>query len=63
VTRDKEEKLLRDALLRRRLREIAELAESDPLYGISREEAMRRAAARVAEKYRRPAREKKSSKQ
>jgi hypothetical protein len=30
VTRDKEEKMLRDALLRRRLKEIAELAEADP---------------------------------
>jgi hypothetical protein len=51
VTRDREEKMLRDALLRRRLKEIVELAEADPLYGVSREEAMRRAAARVAEKY------------
>jgi hypothetical protein len=51
VTRDKEEKTLRDALLRQRLKEIVELAEADPLYGVSREEAMRRAAARVAEKY------------
>jgi hypothetical protein len=30
VTRDKEEKLLRDALLRQRLKEIVELAQSDP---------------------------------
>jgi hypothetical protein len=37
VTRDKEEKTLRDALLRQRLREIVELAEADPLYGVSRE--------------------------
>jgi hypothetical protein len=51
VTRDKEEKTLLDALLRQRLKEIVELALSDPLYGVSREEAMRRAAARVAEKY------------
>jgi hypothetical protein len=51
MTRDKEEKTLRDALLRRRLKEIVELAEADPLYGVSREEAMRRAAARMAEKY------------
>jgi hypothetical protein len=42
VTRDKEEKILRDALLRRRLKEIVELAEAGPLYGVSRE-AMRRA--------------------
>ena len=55
MTRDKEEKVLRDALLRQRLREIAELAEADPLYGVSREEAMKRAAARVAEKYGRQA--------
>jgi hypothetical protein len=60
VTRDKEEKTLRGALLRQRLKEIVELAQSDPLYGVSREEAMRRAAARVAEKYGRPAEEKKS---
>lgn len=53
MTRDKEEETLRDALLRHRLKEIAELAQSDPLYGVSREEAMRRAAARVAEKYQR----------
>jgi hypothetical protein len=45
VTRDKEEKLLRDALTRRRAAEIMELALSDPLYGVSREEAMKRAAA------------------
>lgn len=51
MTRDKEEKILRDALLRRRLKEIVELAQADPLYGVSREEAVRRAAARVAEKY------------
>ena len=57
MTRDKEEKVLRDALLRRRLKEIVELAEADPLYGVSREEAMKRAAARVAEKYRRETRD------
>lgn len=51
MTRDKEEKTLRDALLHQRLKEIVELAQADPLYGVSREEAMRRAAARVAEKY------------
>jgi hypothetical protein len=51
LTRDKEEKTLRDALLRQRLKEIVELAESDPLYGVSQEEAMRRAASRVADKY------------
>jgi hypothetical protein len=62
VTRDKEEKTLRDALLRQRLKEIVELAQADPLYGVSREEAMRRAAARAAEKYGRAAREKKSGK-
>jgi hypothetical protein len=39
VTRDKEEKLLRDALIRQRAKEIMELALSDPLYGVSREEA------------------------
>ncbi|MET0465632.1 MAG: hypothetical protein ABW007_20895 [Chitinophagaceae bacterium] len=43
--------MLRDALLRQRLKEVVELAEADPLYGVSREEAMKRAAARVAEKY------------
>ena len=62
MTRDKEEKTLRDALLRHRLKEIVELAEADPLYGVSREEAMRRAAARVAEKYGRPKGEKKGGK-
>ena len=62
VTRDKEEKTLRDALLRRRLSEIAELAEADPLYGVSREEAMKRAAKKVAEKYGQPAREKEGGK-
>lgn len=62
MTRDKEEKTLRDALLRQRLKEIVELAEADPLYGVSREEAMRRAAARVAEKYGRAAGEKKGGK-
>lgn len=51
MTRDKVEKTLRDALLRHRLKEIVELAHSDPLYGVSREDAMRRAAVRVAEKY------------
>jgi hypothetical protein len=63
VTWDKEEKMLRDALLRRRLKEIAEVAEADPFYGVSREEAVRRAAARVAEKYGRPAGEKESGKE
>lgn len=62
MTRDKEEKMLRDALIRRRLKEIMELAEAEPLYGVSREEAMRRAAARVAEKYGRPEGEKKGEK-
>lgn len=47
----KPEKLLRDALLRQRLKEIAELAKADPVYGISPEEAIRRAAAKVAQKY------------
>jgi hypothetical protein len=60
--RDKEEKMLRDALLRCRLEEIVELAQSDPLYGVSREEAVRRAAARVAEKYGRAAPEKEDGK-
>ena len=49
MTRDKEEKTLRDALLRRRLKEIVELAEAGPCYGVSREEAVRRAAARSGE--------------
>jgi hypothetical protein len=62
VTRDKEEKTLRDALLRQRLKEIVELAEADPLYGVSREEAVRRAAARVAEKYRQAAGQEKGGK-
>jgi hypothetical protein len=62
VTRDKEEKALRDTLLRQRLKEIVELAEADPLYGVSREEAMKRAAKKVAEKYGRPAREKEGRK-
>lgn len=51
MTRDKEEKLLREALIRQRLKEIVELAEADPLYGVSQEEAVRRAAERLAEKY------------
>ena len=51
MTCDEEEKMLRDALLRGRIKEIVELAEADPLYGISREAAMKRAAERVAEKY------------
>jgi hypothetical protein len=46
----KPEKVLRDALLRHRLKEIVELAKADPVYGISPEEAMRRAVAKVAEK-------------
>ncbi|HEX8282649.1 MAG TPA: hypothetical protein VF588_04815 [Pyrinomonadaceae bacterium] len=54
MTRDKEEKLLREALIRQRLKEITELALSDPLYGVSREEAMKRAAKKVAEKYGQP---------
>ena len=58
MTRDKAEKLLRDLLLRSRLAEIAELAKSDPLYGISPEAAIKRAAARVAEKHGLPAGEK-----
>jgi hypothetical protein len=62
VTLDKEEKTLRDALLRQRLKEIVELAEADPLYGVSREEAIRRAAARVAEKYGREAGKRKGGK-
>jgi hypothetical protein len=62
LTRDKEEKTLRDALLRQRLKEIVELAEADPLYGVSRYEAMRRAAARVAEKYGQPTGEKEGGK-
>ncbi len=58
MTRDKEEKMLRDALIRERVAEIMELALSDPLYGVSREEAVRRAAERVAEKYGRKVEEK-----
>ena len=54
MTRDEEEKVLRDAVLRSRIKEIVELAEADPLYGISREAAMKRASERVAEKYGRP---------
>jgi hypothetical protein len=46
---------MRNALLRQRLKEIVELAEADPLCSVSREEAMRRAASRVIEKYDRPA--------
>ena len=48
---------------RRRLEEIVKLAEADPLYGVSRWEAMRRAATRVAEKYGRSAGEEKGGKQ
>jgi hypothetical protein len=47
----KPEKALRDALLRHRLKEVVELAKADPVYGISPEEAMRRAVAKVAEKH------------
>jgi hypothetical protein len=46
VTWNKEEKTLRDVLLRRRLKELVELAGADPLYGISREEAMSRPAGK-----------------
>lgn len=42
MTRDKEEKPLRDALIRQRAAEIMELALSAPLYGVSREEVVRR---------------------
>ena len=38
--------------LRRMLAEVAEAAKADPVYGVSREEAIRRAAVAVAEKYR-----------
>jgi hypothetical protein len=62
VARDKEEKMLREALIRQRAAEIMELALSDPLYGVSREEAIKRAAARVGEKYGRPKSEKKGGK-
>ena len=41
--------------LRRMLAEVAEAAKADPVYGVSREEAIRRAAVAVAEKYRRGA--------
>lgn len=47
----KPEKVLRDALLRQRLKEVVELAQADPVYGVSPEEAMKRAAAKVAEKH------------
>jgi hypothetical protein len=36
------------------------LSLSDPLYGVSREEAVKKAAKKVAEEYAQPAREKKS---
>jgi len=49
--------MLRDAVLRQRLAEIVELAKADPIFGISREEAMKRAAKKVAEKYKRLASE------
>jgi hypothetical protein len=45
--------------LRRMLEEVAEAAQADPVYGISREEAISRAAVAVAEKYRRAAGEEK----
>lgn len=51
MTRDKEEKLLREALIRQRAAEIMELALSDPLYGVSREEAVSRTAEKLAEMY------------
>jgi hypothetical protein len=54
-------KLLREALIRQRAAEIMKLALSDPLYGISREEAIKRAAQRVAEKYGRKAGQKKGN--
>ena len=44
------------------LAEVAEAAKADPVYGISREEAIRRAALAVAEKYRRVAGEEKGGK-
>ena len=40
MTRDEKERMLRDALLRSRIKEIVELAEANPLYGISREAAL-----------------------
>ena len=46
----------------RRLEEIVGLVRADPLYGVSREEAMRRPPARVAEKYGRAAGEQKGGK-
>lgn len=48
--------------MRRMVAEIVELAQADPLYGISRDAAMKRAAEKVAEKYKRLASEKKSGK-
>jgi len=62
MTRDKEDKILRDAILRRRIAEIVELAKADPLYGISQEAAMKRAGEKIAQKYRRLAGEKKGRK-
>lgn len=59
MTRDKEEQFLREVLIRRRAAEIMELTLSDPLYGVSPEEAVRRAADRMAEKYWRQVGEKK----
>ena len=44
------------------LAEGAEAAKADPVYGVSREEAIRRAAVAVVEKYRRSAGEEKGGK-
>ena len=54
--------MLRDAIMRSRIKEIVELAEADPLYGISREAAMRRASEQVAKKHGRPKDTKKGDK-
>ena len=48
--------------LRRMPAEVAEAAKADPVYGISREEAIRRAAVAVVEKYRRAEGEQKGGK-
>ena len=45
------------------LEEVVEAAKADPLYGISREEAISRAAVAVAEKYRRAAGEEKGGRE
>jgi hypothetical protein len=48
--------------MHRMVAEVMELAQADPVYGISKDAAMKRAVEKVAEKYKRMANEKKGDK-